>query len=253
MAYIPIDARLYPVFVFYIFLSILGIAFNLKIWIRYFKKRDKTILSLGLAYTFFAIGIIVLTIGILEAIITGYRKEIYRFSLPFAYSMVVLSDICLFWFANRLTEKGRKAFIPLIIIGVVIIFALFLPWNWWGYPTEEYRGKFNIRTYTTTSLVLYSCLIFISIIMICQESKKLVNKKISKLRLTFLSYSMIAFIVFFVFLIADTIMIVYFLQGYTIFVYFAWTCACIGGMLSYLSVFVPKSLVKKFEQEEKIG
>jgi hypothetical protein len=252
MAYIPTDARLYPVFVFYIILCIFSIFFTSKIWIRYFQKKNKTILSLGLAYLFLTLGIIMLTIGMLEAIITGYRKEIYRFSLPFGYATVVLSDIFLFIFSYKLTDKGKKAFVPLILIGAVLIVLLFLPTNYWGYPPDEIRGKFNTRTPITISVVLYSCIIYFSIIVICQNTKKLVDKKKSKVRLTLLSYSMVALICFFILLIADTIMIVYFDQGYTIYVYFAWICACIFVVLSYLSLFVPKTLVKKLEQNNEI-
>ncbi len=248
MAYIPTDARLYPVFVFYIFLCVFSIFFSSKIWIRYFQKKNKTILSLGLAYLFLTIGIIMLTIGMLEAIITGYRKEIYRFSLPFGYAMVVLSDIFLFRLAYNLTNKGKKAFIPLIVIGAILIVLLFLPTNYWGYPPDEIRGRFNTRTPITISLVLYSCIIYVSIILICHYTKKLIDKKATKLRLSLLSYSMVAMICFFILLIADTIMIVYFDTGYTIYVYFAWICACIFVVLSYLSLFVPKSLVKRIEQ-----
>ena len=77
-------------------------------------------------FVFLTLALIVLAIGLAEAIITGYYKEVYRFSLPFAYSMVVLADIFLYIFVDELTDRGKKGFIPFIIIGVVIIVLLFL-------------------------------------------------------------------------------------------------------------------------------
>ena len=54
-------------------------------------------------------------------------------------------------------------FIPIIIAGVVVVILLFLPWNWWGIPPEDYVGLLNIRLYSTLSLVLYSYVIYILI------------------------------------------------------------------------------------------
>ncbi len=160
MSYIPFDLRVFPLLIYYILLSIFGLVITIKILFNYKRKKHAAALYLTLTFAAFTMAIIVLAIGLAEAAITGYYKEIYRFSLPFAYSMVVLADICLFKFTNQLTEKGKKAFIPLLLIGVVLIILLFLPWNFWGTPTEEI-GQPYIRMYSTMGVVLFSYIIYI--------------------------------------------------------------------------------------------
>ncbi|GAI18128.1 unnamed protein product, partial [marine sediment metagenome] len=51
------------------------------------KWRERKVaapLHLSLVYSTMAIAAFVIIIGLLEAIITGYYKELYRFSLAFA-------------------------------------------------------------------------------------------------------------------------------------------------------------------------
>ncbi|MHA1107387.1 MAG: hypothetical protein ACTSPN_16985 [Promethearchaeota archaeon] len=82
--------------------------------------------------------LIILTIGLGESVFSGFFKEIYRISLPLTYCMITVADIFLFVVAKGITGKGKKALVPLVIFGGVIIVFLFLPWNWWGVPPEDY-------------------------------------------------------------------------------------------------------------------
>ncbi|MFX1281934.1 MAG: hypothetical protein ACFFA3_21475, partial [Promethearchaeota archaeon] len=79
----------------------------------YKKWKERNVLPplyLALVFTFFSAALTMLGIGLSEAVITGEYREIYRFSLPFAYSMVIFADVFLFRFATHMTNKGRKAF-----------------------------------------------------------------------------------------------------------------------------------------------
>ena len=248
MSYIPFEPRVFPIFIYYIFIAVFALIVTLKMFSKYYKKKHPAALYLSLVFTVLTLSIIVLALGLGEAIITGYYKEVYRFSLPFAYSMVLLADFFLFKFANQLTNKGRKAFIPLFFICILLIIVLFLPWNYWGIPSEEI-GQPYIRLYTTMGIVFYSATIYISIIIMCQITKKYSDSKVNKARLSFLSYSMLSLLLFFIMLIGDTILIVVYNDpGYSIFVYIAWIFALIFLILAYLSLFMPKRMLNRLEK-----
>jgi hypothetical protein len=149
MSYTPFDVRVVPIFIYYIALSIFGIFLTLKMYNKWRERKVNPPLYLSIVFLFLTSALVMLTIGLAEAVITGYYMEIYRFSLPFAYGMVIVADIFLFKFIIELVNKGKKAFIPLIIVGLCIFVMLFLPWNWWGFPPEDYAGLLNIRLYST--------------------------------------------------------------------------------------------------------
>ena len=136
MTYTAFDYSVFPLFILYLVLSVFGTYVTIKMYMKWRERKVKSPLYLTLVFTCLTLAMIVAGIGLAEAIITGYYKEVYRFSLPFAFSMIILADIFFYIFLDELTNRGRKAFIPFIIIGAVIIVLLFLPWNWWGVPSQ---------------------------------------------------------------------------------------------------------------------
>ncbi len=250
MTYSSFDNRVLPIFGFYFVLIIFGIFVTFKLIKKYKERKQDAALHLTIVYAIFTTAIIVLAIGLAEAAITGYYKEIYRFSLPLAYSLVVLADIFLFYFASNITERWKKAFLPLVLCGLGLIIILFLPWNWWGYPRAEYRDKLNIRLYTNIAFISYSYLIYISIAIICQKTRIRAEDKITRVGLTLLLYSMIAMILFFVMILLDNIMIVvYNHPGYSEFQFAAWIFALIFVILTYFSLVMPEWLIKRIKEE----
>ena len=249
MTYTPFEIRVFPLLIFYVILSISFTFMTVKMIIKWRERKVLPPLYLSIVFTLFTIAIITLAIGLGEAAITGFYKEIYRFSLPFGYSMVIIADILLFTFGNDVTDKGRKGLIPVIIIGAIIVIFIYLPWNWWGVPPEDYERQLNLRLYTTLSLVLYSYFIYIYIFIICRRAMNKTVDEITHLGLSLLSYSMICLILFFLMFIGDTVLIVVFDHpGYSEFVYFAWIFAFIFFIVSYLSLVMPNWLVKRIRK-----
>jgi len=219
----------------------------------YKKWRERNVrptLYLTLVLTFLTSALVVLTIGLAEAVILGQFREIYRISLPLAYSMVIFADIFLFIFAGHITNRGKKAFPAIITIGVIMIIILFLPWNWWGMPSEDYEGKFNIRLYSTVCFVIYSLLIYGYIALICKKVKQGVEDRVMYTGLTLFFYSMISLILLFLMLIGDTLMITLFNHpGYTDFLYIAWMFGLIFIILSYMSLVMPDWLIRRIKKK----
>jgi len=245
MTYTPFEVRVLPLFFYYIALSILGIVMTIRM---YYKWRDRKVnppLYLSIVFLFLTAALIMLTIGLAEAVIAGYYMEVYRFSLPFSYGMVIIADIFLFKFVIELLDKGKKVFIPLIILGLIIFIMLFLPWNWWGVPPEDYAGHLNIRLYSTLSLVLYSYVVYILIARTSLKAAKATQDATAKLGLKLLFYAMICMILFFLMFIGDTLMILFGHPGYSEFVYIAWIFAILFYIFSYISLVMPKWVLKR--------
>jgi hypothetical protein len=219
--------------------------------IKKWKERKQIApLHLSIVFAFITIAIMILTIGLAEAAITGYYKEVYRLSLPLAYTMVVIANVFLYLFASNITDKGKNAFIPIVIIGIILIVILFLPWNWWGVPTEDYAGKLNIRLYTNIAFIAFSYVIYITIAVISQQTKKKTDDIIARAGLKLLFYAMISIILYFLMILFDNIMIVlYDHPGYSEFVYIAWIFAIIFYILTYLSLVMPDWLVRRIKKE----
>ncbi|MGQ4874484.1 MAG: hypothetical protein ACP6IY_10485 [Promethearchaeia archaeon] len=249
MSYDIFQPRVLPIFFYYIFLIIFSIFMTFKMFSKWYERRVPPPLYLSSVFLFFTIALIALAIGLAEAVITGYYKEIYRFSLPFSFSMVVIADIFIYKFACHITEKGKSLQLLIYILAVILIIMLFLPWNWWGVPSSDYEGQLNIRLYTTLSLIIYSCSIYIYISYISRQAKEATNDKVAKFGLKLLSYSMIMMILFFVMMVLDTVMIVAFDHpGYSEFVYIAWFFAILFYIFSYLSLVMPDWIVKRIKE-----
>ena len=250
-SYSRFEMRVFPILFVYFSLLLLSIFMTIKLIKKWRERQVPAPLHLALVYMTMAAGALILIIGLMEAVITGYYMEIYRLSLPLAYTCIILWNIFLFLFISGMTEKGKKALLPLILIGIVIIIALFLPTNWWGYPSEEYVGKLNTRLYVTGGLVIYSTLLYISIFLICQKAKKRTEDKKALVGFSLIAYSMICMLLWFVFIIMDTIMIVFTNHpGYTIYIYIAWIFAFVFMAFTYIALVMPEWFVKWIEKKE---
>ncbi len=249
MSYSPFESRVLPIFIYYIVLSIFGILITLKMIKKYTERKEIAPLHLSIVFISFTTAIIVLSIGLAEAAITGYYMEIYRLSLPLAYTFVVIGNIFLYVFAIKITNKDKNALIPIVIIGAVLIVVLFLPWNWWGVPAEDYAGKLNIRLYTNLGIISFSLFIYITIALICKKSKAKTDDPIARVGLSLLFYSMLCMIMFFLMILGDNFLIVlYNHPGYSPFIYIAWIFAILMLIFSYLSLVMPDWLVRRIKK-----
>ena len=249
MSYTPFDIRVFPIFLYYGVISIFSVVLTIKMIMKWRERKVNAPLYLSLVFTFFTAAIVMLTIGLAEAVITGFYMEIYQFSLPFAYSTVVLADMALFRFVIELTDRVKKGFFLVIVSGLAIIVMLFLPWNWWGVPPVDYEGLINIRLYSTLALIVYSYVVYIIIARICIKALKKPTDPVAKVGFQFLFAAMISMILFFLMFVMDTLMIVVFGHpGYSIFVYIAWIFAILALIFMYISLVMPKWVLKRINK-----
>ncbi len=248
MSYDAFEIRILPIFFAYIALSIFGVFISSKMYFKYRERKTPPTLHLTFVFIGLTLALIVLAIGLAEAVITGFYKEIYRFSLPFAYTMIIIVDLLFVVFINEMTEKSNALLIPLAIMGSIIILLLWLPWNWWGVPQADYQGQPSIRIYSTGSLVIFSWAIFVYLAILLRRVEKKTSEKIAKLGLNLLFWAVICMILYLLMNVLDTVTIVFFGNtGYSIFIYISWIFAILVFLLSYLSLIMPEWLIKRIK------
>jgi hypothetical protein len=252
MTFEPYEPRMFPLFIFYIGLSIFAIFFTIKMFLKYRERKTPPTLHLSIVFTCLTCAVIALIFGLAETIITGYKMYIYRVSLPLSMSLLVIADIFLFIFASQIAERERRALIPVIVIGVMLIIIIFLPFNYYGQPPEDYEGKLYIRLYTTLGYVIYSCIIYIFVIIICRNARKQATDEIARTGLLLLLYAALCMIGFLILQVFEGILIALFDHpGYSEYFYISWIFAGTFVVLSYLSLIMPDWLVKRIKGGEK--
>ncbi|TFF93665.1 MAG: hypothetical protein EU544_05555, partial [Promethearchaeota archaeon] len=75
MAYSPFEVRVYPIFIYYLVLIIFSAFLTYKIYLKWRERRVPPPLYITVVFGLLTTALVVLTIGLLEAIITGYYME----------------------------------------------------------------------------------------------------------------------------------------------------------------------------------
>nr|MDO8118578.1 hypothetical protein [Candidatus Sigynarchaeota archaeon] len=171
MSYTPFDPSILPLFFFYIGISAFSSIMTASMFLKWKKRKVRSPLFMVLVFSMFTLAVVVLAIGFADTIIQNEFKEVYRFSLPFGYSTIVVADLFLFLFSTEMVGKGKQLLPLFMILGTVILVMLWLPWNWWGVPQVDYEGLLNIRLYSTLALIAFSYLVYFYIASICWKAR----------------------------------------------------------------------------------
>ncbi len=248
MSYTPFDPSILPLFFFYIGISIFSIVMTTSMFLKWKQRKVKSPLLMAIVFLLFTLAVLVLAIGFADTIIENAFKEIYRFSLPLAYSTMVLADIFLFLFAAEIVGKGRQLLPLFIVFGAVILVMLWLPWNWWGVPEVDYAGQLNTRLYSTLALIVYSYIVYFYIASVCWKARGSSQNVVQRQGFQLLTYATWCMVGFFAMFVIDTLLIVFFSHpGYSAFVYMAWVFAVAFYILVYLSLVMPAWFKRRVE------
>ncbi len=249
MTYQPFEVRVLPLLFYYIGLAIFSIVVTVKMALKWKARKVQPPLLMAIVFGVFTAALSMLTAGLADSAANWAYMELYRFSLPFGYSMIVIADIVLYKFAIVITGRGKKAFNMIIILGIVLAVVLFLPWNWWGVPAGDVGDQVNIRLYSTLGLIGYSYAIYFTIARVCRLAMAEAKDPVAHMGLRLMQWAMICLILFFLMFVFDTVLIVAFDHpGYSEFVYAAWVFAVVFYVLMYLSVVMPEGLVKRLRK-----
>ena len=96
--YEPIEPEAIPVFPVYLLIALFAWTMTILLFMKWKKRQMRPPFLLFLTFLSLAVAISVLSLGLGEALITSEKREIYRFSLAFAYSSLMVANIFLFLF-----------------------------------------------------------------------------------------------------------------------------------------------------------
>jgi hypothetical protein len=234
---------LLPVYFIIAFFSsiITGLMFK-----KWQERKGKPALLLFITFLIYTIAIIVLTIGFSEAVITGEKRELYKFSLAFGYFMVMIANCSLIVFAMDIFSIPKKNGSIYLILCVIVAILVVLPQNYYGVPDVE-AGSDNIRIYSTIAMMIVSILTYSRIYQKAITVSTSVQDNTAKVGFRYIGYSQFGMIAFFLFQLIDTLIFTIFdTPGYSIFVYFAWFSAGIFMFLAYGGLIMPEWLKKRY-------
>lgn len=249
MTYQPFEPRVLSFLVYYIGLAIFSTIVTAKMAVKWRERKVQPPLLMAVSFGIFTAALVMLAAGLADSAANGAYMELYRFSLPFGYCMIVAADIVLYKFAIVITSRGQKLFNMIIILGIVLVVVLFLPWNWWGVPAGDIGDQVSIRIYSTLALIAYSYAIYITIARVCRQAMADAKDPVAHGGLKLMSWAMMCMVLFFLMFVFDTILVVAIDHpGYSEFVYVAWVFAVLFYVLMYLSVVMPEGLVKRLRK-----
>lgn len=249
MTYEAMDPRNFPLLWVYLGVGLVAWLMTALLVRKYFEKRKKPALLLSMAFVLVSLAITALFFGMLECYITGYKMEWYRFSLAFAYCIIMLALALQILFFADIYGIPMQLIKKYLLIALILAIALALPDNYYGVPDNEEVGLGpNIRPFTSIGMMLFSIAVFTRMGLKSFRTAKLVEEKIPRMGFQMIGLSEFCIVGLFFFMAMDTVVFTLFeTGGYTIFVYIAWIFA--GGFFisSYFGLIIPGRHAQKTE------
>ncbi|MHA1340910.1 MAG: hypothetical protein ACTSRZ_13070 [Promethearchaeota archaeon] len=234
----------------YIFIAIFSVIMTITMLKRYKARKTQPTKLMSFVFLFLTLVIIVLLIGFIEMVITGEKRELYKFSLAFGYFLIMSANLFLIKFAQEIFSMGEKETKIYSIVAIILAILLVLPFNAYGVPEDEVEIPW-FRTMTSLLMIIYSFVLYSNIAIKAFRVSKLSNETIAKAGFKWIGFSQIAMILFFAFMFLDTI---YFTitgsAGYSFFVYLAWISAGFFLIACYLGLIMPDWFKKIYIDKE---
>ena len=136
--YEAFDPGVFPILFYYFGLAVFSSIITANMYKKWKERKRTPSMMMTAIFAIFTLALIVLAVGLIDAAATGIYGDVYRFSIPFSYSMYIVAGMFLCKFANAITEEGKHVLKAIIPIGVAICILAFLPWNYWGAPKVDY-------------------------------------------------------------------------------------------------------------------
>ncbi len=244
------DSTAYPMLYVYAFLIALSLGMTILLYLRWKERKREANRLITRTFFVFFLTVVILYIGFLEMYLTGFKKEIYQYSLGFSYASLSIANIYLTYFIAEAFGILPKFVKKYNFISIIIAILVLLPWNAYGVPAAETQYP-QFRLITNILLIVWSSLIYTRIANACFNNMKKADNIIAKTGFRLIGWSQITLAQFLIFQALDTL---YFklmnLEGYTIFNYIAWAFCSLFFILCYLGFIMPNWLKQKIMVQE---
>lgn len=209
------------------------------------QRRVIAIRHLSWSFASYLLTFVCLSIGILSALLTGYKQTLYRVSMGMGYFFFMIAHVLFLFFAKDVYGFNRKYLWKYVILGSLIAIALALPQNYYGVPTGQ-EGEDNIRLYTSIAMLAYSLFIFTRISLETIRGYKKIDLNYARYGFLGFFIAQTAMILVFLFVLVDFIYWqVKMLSGYTVFYYLAVVFGMISIIGFYFGIIYPSNIQKR--------
>lgn len=239
------DSTAYPMLYVYLFLVLFSLGMTILLYLRWKeRKREANRLITNTFFVFF-LAIVILYLGFLEMYLTGFKKEIYQYSLGLSYATLSIANIYLTRFISEAFGILPKFLKKYTIISILIAILVVLPWNAYGVPAAETQYP-QFRLITNLLLIVWSVIIYFRIARACFSNMIKADNAIAKAGFKLIGRSQIMLALFLIFQALDTLYFKIMLtEGYTVFNYLAWLACSLFFILCYLGFIMPNWLKKR--------
>jgi hypothetical protein len=251
MDYLPMDPGSFPILPTYIGVAVFCAAITTMLFKKWRERRTRAPMLLFIAFLSYLICIVVLAIGFTEVVVTGYKMELYKFSLAFGYTGFMVSHGFYITFASELFSLNKRRVHLYIAACLAVAVLVVLPWNHYG-MSESMYSDFHLRPYSTAALFLLTLVIGARIAYQAFKVSRHVDDLVGKAGFAFIGWSQVLMIAFFSFMALDIIVVAFTpSQGYTPFNLIGWMAASLLFFLSYIGLIMPDWLKRRIAADKK--
>ncbi|MEX2680963.1 MAG: hypothetical protein Q6373_005145 [Candidatus Sigynarchaeota archaeon] len=237
--YLEMDPGSFPILPTYIGVAIICAAITAMLFKRWRERRTRAPALLFLAFTSYLSCIIVLAAGFTEVVVTGYKMELYKFSLAYAYAGFMVAHVFYITFAWELFSLENRSARGYITACIAVAVLAALPWNHYGQSQSMY-SDFNLRPYSTVAILLLTLVVGTRIAYQAFKVSKHVEDPVGKAGFAFIGWSQVLMIVFFACMGIDIVVVgLTESQGYTPFNFIGWSAAVLLFIFSYIGLIMP--------------
>jgi len=244
--YDPYTPRIIPVFILYAILFPVAFILAFKLMRKGRQQGIKSAQYLGYSFLSFGAAILIAFIGLLNVIIVGEFREIYRLSVPLSYSIGMVGTLFLLLFGFSLFGFQKKMAVLFAVWTGITFVLVNLDSNWYGVPHSTYAGQFSMRFYSSLSMMLLAVGIYLY--LISKINSLQIDKPLVKFGYKLIVWSLISLIFFWACVTLDTVYINITGEGFSIFFDIAWIFGLIFWVLSYIGLTMPPKLKPYLEK-----
>ncbi len=239
MDYLPMDPGSFPVLPTYIGVAVICAAITAMLFKKWRERHTRAPKLLFLAFISYLSCIIVLSIGFTEVVVTGEKRELYKFSLAFGYAGFMVSHAFYITFAWELFSIAKRSAHGYIAACLAVAVLAALPWNHYGMSQSMYTD-FNLRPYSMAAIFLLTLVIGARLAYQAFKTSKHLDDPVGKAGFAFIGWSQVLMIAFFACMALDIIIVgITPSQGYTPFNLIGWSAAALLFFFSYIGLIMP--------------
>ncbi len=244
------DPGSFPILPTYIGAAIICATITAMLLKKWHERRTRAPMLLSLAFISYLSCIVVLAIGFTEVVITGYKMEVYKFSLAFGYAGFMVSHAFLITFATDLFSFDKRRSYRYIAACLVVAVLVALPWNHYGMSQTMY-SDFNLRPFSMVALLILTLVIGLRIAYQAFKLSKRLDDPVGKVGFAFIGWAQISMIAFFAFMGIDIAVVAFTpSQGFTPFNLIGWSAAVLLFAFSYIGLIMPNWVKRRLVRNE---